>query len=82
MSSFLSREIYIRLSDDQAAFVCTVKRGHLYSKSTLFPLSGQVATEAEEAKPVTLVRNRSNHRSARETGQKPLGLEDEQAANE
>lgn len=82
MNSFLSREVYIRIADDQAAFVCTVKRGILYSRTTVVPLIGQPAAGDMDGKSLMLARKRLVRKPAREPGQNPLGLEDEQAPSE
>jgi len=80
MNSFLSREVYIRIADDQAALVCTVKRGILFSRTTVFPLVPERATG--DGNPLTLAKKRPGQGSASVSGQNPLGLEDEQAANQ
>jgi hypothetical protein len=38
MRSPFSKEVYIRLTDDETALICTSKYGRLLSKATKFPL--------------------------------------------
>lgn len=63
MNRLIVKEIYIRLTDDKAAFVCTVKCGKLYSKETEFALECQPMKEHLDEKTPALVRMRSSRRS-------------------
>jgi hypothetical protein len=38
MNTLFAQEVYIRLADDQAGFVYTVKYGKFYAKATEVPL--------------------------------------------
>ena len=38
MNTLLTREVYIRLADDETGFVCTVKYGKFYAKAKEFAL--------------------------------------------
>ena len=38
MNILLTREVYIRLADDESGFVCTVKYGKRYAQATEFVL--------------------------------------------
>jgi len=53
MRSPFSKDIYIRLTDNETALICTSKYGRLLSKATLFPLQSQTAQDvhAEAATP-------------------------------
>ena len=64
MNSLFAEEVYIRLTDNEAGFVCTVKRGPLYVKATEFALEGQPLTSAREEKSLVLARKRSSRRAA------------------
>jgi hypothetical protein len=48
MNTLFGGEVYIRLTDDEAGFVCTVKRGQLYVKATEYALDGQPLTSASD----------------------------------
>ena len=66
MNTLSGREVYIRLTDDEAAFVCTVKCGKLHVKSTEYALDGQPLTSALDEKSLVLARKRSSRRAASE----------------
>jgi len=53
MRSPFSKEVYIRLTDDEAALICTSKYGRLFSKAITFPVERQPAhhVHAEATKP-------------------------------
>lgn len=63
MNTLFGQEIYIRLTDDKAALVCTVKCGKLYSKETEFALDSQPMKEDLDEKAPALVRTRPLRRS-------------------
>jgi hypothetical protein len=65
MNTLFAGEVYIRLTDNEAGFVCTVKRG-LYVKATEYPLEGQHLTSASDEKSLVLARRRSSRRAASE----------------
>jgi hypothetical protein len=66
MNTLFAGEIYIRLTDDAAGFVCTVKRGQFDVEVTKFALDGQPLTNASDEKSLVLARRRSSHRAASE----------------
>ena len=66
MNTLFGGEVYIRLTDDEAGFVCTVKRGQFYVKATEFALDGQPLTSASDEKSLVLARKRSSGRAASE----------------
>ena len=45
MRSPFAKEVYIRLTDDETALICTSKYGRLLSKATTFPLQKQPARD-------------------------------------
>jgi hypothetical protein len=47
MRSPFSKEVYIRLADDETALICTSKYGRLFSKATAFPLQRQPAHDVD-----------------------------------
>ena len=56
MSTLFEGEVYIRLTDDEAGFVCTVKCGQLYVQVTEFVLDGHPLTNVLDEKPLVLRR--------------------------
>ncbi len=64
MNLLFAGDVYIRLTDDAAAFVCTVKRGQFYVKATKFVLEGQPLTGALNEESLVLARKRSLRRAA------------------
>ena len=64
MNNSFEQEIYIRLTDDNAAFVSTVKRDELNAKATEFALEGQVMNEDLDEKTLVLMRKRRSGRTA------------------
>jgi hypothetical protein len=63
MNTPLAREIYIRLTDNQQGFVCTVKYGRLYSTVTEFRLHSQPQLDRLEETTAVKVRKRSSDRT-------------------
>jgi hypothetical protein len=57
MNNF-EQEIYIRLTDNSAAFVSTVKRGDLNAEETEFALESQVGNEDLDEKALVLMKKR------------------------
>jgi hypothetical protein len=57
MNNF-EQEIYIRLTDNSAAFVSTVKRGELHAEETKFALGSQVENDDLDEKALVLMRKR------------------------
>ena len=47
MRSLFSKEIYIRLTDDDTALICTSKYGRILSKTETFPLQRQPAEDTD-----------------------------------
>lgn len=66
MDTFFGGEVYIRLTDDEAGFVCTIKRGQFYIKPTEFALKGKPLASASDEKSLVLERSRSSRRAASE----------------
>ena len=64
MNTLFGGEVYIRLTDDEAGFVCTVKRGQFYIKATEFALKGQPLTSASDEKSLVLARRQSSRWAA------------------
>lgn len=64
MNELFEGEVYIRLTDNEAGFICTVKRGQLYEKATEFALDDQPFTTASDEKSLVLARRRSSRRAA------------------
>jgi hypothetical protein len=58
MNTFLEQEIYIRLAEDQTAFVCTVKYGNL-STATEFPLKREPIPDVADEKALQFAKRRS-----------------------
>jgi hypothetical protein len=42
-----SKEVYIRLTDDEAALICTSKYGRLFSRAITFPVRRQPAHDVD-----------------------------------
>ena len=63
MNTLFAEEVYIRLTVDEAGFVCTVKCGP-HVKATEFALEGPPLTSALDEKSLVLARKRSSHRAA------------------
>jgi hypothetical protein len=53
MRSPFSKEVYIRLTDDETALICTSKYGRLFSKATAFPLQAQPVRDVHAEIAVT-----------------------------
>jgi len=66
MNTLFAREVYIRLTDDNESFVCTVRYGKLYGKTTEFALHPGPTPGVLEEKALVLVRRHSAGRAARE----------------
>ncbi len=66
MNTLFEQEVYIRLADDNASFVCTVKYGRLYAKATEFALHHQSTPDVLDEKVLALVRKRWSRRAAPE----------------
>lgn len=57
MNNLFAQDIYIRLAEDNSAFICTIKCGRFSSKTIEFSLNEPVMPEAEEARvPAPLKR--------------------------
>jgi len=66
LNTLFAQEVYIRLADDNASFVCTVKYGRLYAKATEFALHRQSTPDVLDEKVLVLVRKRWSRRDASE----------------
>jgi hypothetical protein len=64
MNTLFAQEVYIRLADDNASFVCTVKYGKLYAKATEFALHCQSTPDVLDEKVLVFARKRSSRRAA------------------
>ena len=60
MSKQIDREIYIRIADDQAGFVCTVKDGKFSAMLTEFALHWRTTPDVLDEKVLVLARKRSS----------------------
>ena len=49
MNTLFARDVYIRLAEDNSAFLCTIKRGRFYSKTTEVALNCQPVPEPVDA---------------------------------
>lgn len=58
MNGLFAREVYIRLSEDGAHFVCTTEYGRFYTKKAEFALDGPSEPEAADEKSLVPLRNR------------------------
>ncbi len=63
MNNFSEQEIYIRLTEDSAAFVSTVQRGELNAEATEFALENQVKNEDLDEKALVLMKKRPSRRT-------------------
>ena len=61
MNTLFSQEIYIRLTEDNSAFVCTIKRGRFYSKTTEVALNCELVPEPVDEKALVPLKRRSSH---------------------
>ena len=60
MSKQIDREIYIRIADDLAGFVCTVKYGKSSARVTEFALHWRPTPDVLDEKVLVLARKRSS----------------------
>ena len=63
MNAIFGREIYIRLTDDRAGLVCTVKYGRFYTKVNEFALGHQLLPREAEEESMAFLRKRGSHRA-------------------
>jgi hypothetical protein len=66
MSAQIAGEVYIRIADDQAGFVCTVKYGKFSAMSTEFALHWRPTPDVLDEKVLVLARKRSSRLATRE----------------
>jgi hypothetical protein len=66
MNTLSEQEIYIRLTDNEAGFVCTVKCGKLYVNTTEFALDDAPLTNALHENSLILAKERFSRRAASE----------------
>jgi hypothetical protein len=57
-----TQEIYIRLAEDQTAFVCMVKYGN-FSTAAEFPLKREAIPDVPDEKALVFARKRSSRRA-------------------
>ncbi|MBZ5611380.1 MAG: hypothetical protein LAP38_24215 [Acidobacteriia bacterium] len=62
----LEGKVYIRLTEDFSAFVCTVRYAGIFSKAAEYSLDVPAAPELRDERNVTLGRRRSRGRAASE----------------
>jgi len=60
MNTLFAQDIYIRLTEDSSAFVCTIKCGRLFSKTTEFALNCQLVPEPVDEKAFVPMKRRSS----------------------
>jgi len=60
MNTFFAQDIYIRLAEDSSVFVCTIKRGRFYSKTTEVALNCQLVPEPVDEKALVPMKRRSS----------------------
>jgi hypothetical protein len=56
MNTIFSRDVYIRLAEDDSAFACTIKYARFFSKTTEFLLNCELMPEPVDEPPVPLKR--------------------------
>jgi hypothetical protein len=66
MNTPFSKEVYIRLAEDDSAFLCTIKCGRFYSKTSEFGLSCQLVPEPVDEKVLLPLKRRSSHWASEE----------------
>jgi len=64
MKRLFKGEVYIRLEDNPAGFVCTVKYGKFYSKETGFAFHQLPTPDVLDEKVGVFARKRSSRRAA------------------
>ena len=60
MNTLFTKEVYLRLSEDKSAFVCTTRWGRLFSKMTEFALKFQRIPETVDEKAPVPSKRRSS----------------------
>ena len=60
MNSLFTKDIYIRLADNNSAFLCTIKRGRFYSKTTEVALNCELVPEPVDEKALVPMKRRSS----------------------
>lgn len=66
MNTLFAQDVYIRLAEDNSAFVCTIKCGRFYSKTTEFALNCQLMPEPVEEKVPVPLKRRTSHWASEE----------------
>lgn len=66
MNTLFARNVYIRLAEDNSAFVCTIKRGRFYSKTTEVALNCQLIPEPVDEKALVPIKRRSSRWASEE----------------
>ncbi len=51
-----SKEIYIRLAENEPVFVCTIRYGALASKATRFSVQAGMTPELDEGEAFSMIR--------------------------
>jgi len=60
MNTLFAQDVYIRLAEDNSAFVCTIKWGGFFSKMTEFALNCQFKPEPVDDKVLLPLKRRSS----------------------
>jgi hypothetical protein len=60
MNTLFARRVYIRLAEDNSAFVCTTKCGRFYSTTTEVALNRQLIPEPMDEKAPAPMKQRSS----------------------
>jgi hypothetical protein len=66
MNAPFSKEVYIRLAEDESAFLCTTTYGKFYSKTTEVALDCQLLREPVDENVLLPLRRRSLHWASEE----------------
>ncbi len=66
MNTLFARNVYIRLAEDNSAFVFTIKCGKFYSKTTEVALNCQLIPEPVDEKALVPIKRRSSHWASEE----------------
>lgn len=66
MDTLFAQEVYIRIAEDNSAFLCTIRRGRFYSKTAEFPLNCQVIPEPVDEKTPVPLKRRNSHWASEE----------------
>jgi len=65
MNTLFAREVYVRLTDNKQGFVCTVKQGRFFTKTTRFAFDDSFPPEAVGEEAVVTLKQRSCRQASR-----------------